>query len=139
MARIPENRVLRLKRYKEVKSLLKLNKGREPDTLELADALGWAPQAVITTETSLRKDLSSSHFQDTDLDVEAKADSRLKETVEMLYYELTPEERLVYDYSMGRHGKPAVDVNEMEKETGIQAHRIYEIKKKLAKRVQESL
>lgn len=132
IARIPEHRALEIGRFRTVKNLLFAHSGREPDTMELSDALGWHPHRVETMERSMRRDLSASGFSQTDTDFEAnvRQHPRLKETMDFLYVEMTPEERLVFDYTMGAHGKPALDsVADIAKRTGLTPDRIYAIKR----------
>lgn len=137
VARIPEHRALLIKRYLAAKKILEAERDREPTVTELAEALGWSVSDVSKMEQAVnRRELSSSGMQ---FDQISEQTDRFKETAEFLYFGLTPEEQLVYDYSLGAHGKRAVrDVKEMSRITHLSTDRIYNIKKKIAKELAQT-
>lgn len=134
VARVPEHRSLMVGRYKTAKTLLTDEKDRDPTATEMAEHLGWSVADVERMETVLsRRELSSSGMQ---YDQLGGFSARFEDGVEMLYYSLTPEEQLVLDYSLGRHGKPQTkSVAEMSRATGLTADRIYAIKRTLARKL----
>lgn len=139
-ARIPDNRVLRIQKYKDVQSMLRAQTGREPDVNELADALKWSPYEVATMQGSMYRALSSSGSTEQDFDFASRHSHKLDNRIELLYFELDPEEKLVVDFSLGMHGRPATSsVETMARQTGLTTDKIYAIKRKLAKRIQEEI
>jgi DNA-directed RNA polymerase sigma subunit (sigma70/sigma32) len=103
IGRIPESRATKIDFFQKTKSYLEQAKGREPSSVELADELGWSPREVGRMEKELRKDLGlESSFGE-------MAFSQMNPNSDLLYYgyyEMTPEEQLILDYSTGGHGKP---------------------------------
>lgn len=137
VARIPEHRALLIKRYLAAKKILEAQKDREPSVTEIADALKWSVTDVTKMEQAVnRRELAASGMQ---FDQISNQSDRFKETAEFLYFGLTAEEQLVYDYSLGAHGKRQIkDVKQMAQTTGLSTDRIYAIKKKLAQRLAQT-
>lgn len=139
MARIPEHKHLQFTRFQNIKSILSTDKGREPTNDEMADALGWAPSQVQKMEQTIgRREIAMSGIES--LHEQERLEEKIEDILEFEYFGLTPEEKLVYDYSLGRHGKTRVTrVGDISKKTGISTDRIYKIKQSLAERVSRRL
>ena len=139
MARIPEHRALQFTRFNNIKSILSTDKGREPSGDEMADALGWSPTQVQRMEQTIgRREIAMSGIET--LHEQERLQDKMEDILEFEYFGLTPEEKQVYDYSLGRHGKPRIArVEDMSKRTSISTDKIYKIKQKLAQRVSRRL
>lgn len=136
-ARIPEHRHLKIRRYQATKELLRSQKDREPTPTEMAEALHWSVTDAQNMETALsRRELAASSMQ---YDQVQQVQDRFADTVEFLYYSLTPEEQLVFDYSLGKHGKKRLTaVKDIAKATGMTTDRIYAVKRDLVRKVQRA-
>jgi DNA-directed RNA polymerase sigma subunit (sigma70/sigma32) len=139
MARIPEHRALQYTRFTNIKSILASDKGREPSNDELGEALGWSPTQVQKMEQTIgRREIAMSGIET--LHEQERLQDKIEDILEFEYFGLTPEEKQVYDYSLGRHGKPRIArVEDISKRTGISTDKIYKIKQKLAVRVSRRL
>lgn len=135
IARIPEHQVMEITRYRNTKDLLQAQKRREPTHEEMADSLGWSSSQVQRLETSLsRRDIASSGIETTH-EIQ-RLNERMDQVLEFEYFSMTPKEKLVYDYSLGRHGRPRIaGVEDISKKTGISAGDVYSVKRDLAKRI----
>lgn len=136
-ARIPEHRALLIRRYLATKEVLRSEKDREPSNTEVAEALRWSVTDVDRLERAVnRRELAASSMQ---FDQISSQTDRFKETAEFLYFGLSAEEQLVFDYSLGAHGKPRIrSVKEMSAKTGISTDKIYEIKRRIARKLAQS-
>lgn len=134
VARIPEHRALLIGRYKAAREMIAGTVDREPTPAELAEYLGWSVADAVRMEQALsRRDLAASSME---FDQVSNVGDRVSETVDFLYFELSPEEQLVFDYSLGKHGKKRLDsVAAISKQTGLTADRVYAVKRKLAQRI----
>ncbi len=139
VARIPEHQVLQITRFGNTKSILQTNKGREPTNEEMADALNWSLPQVQKMEMAVsRRDIAMSGIE-TLHEVE-RLDDRMEDLLEFAYFQMTPEEKLVYDYSLGRHGRMRLrDAKEIARKTRLSLDKVYEIKRDVAHRVQSRL
>jgi DNA-directed RNA polymerase sigma subunit (sigma70/sigma32) len=139
VARIPEHQVLQITRFKNTKDLLQVDKGREVTNEEMADALNWSVPQVRKMEMSVsRRDIAMSGIET--LHEVDRLDERMEDLLEFAYFQMTPEEKLVYDYSLGRHGKMRLkDAKEISRKTGLTLDKVYEIKREVAQRVQSRL
>lgn len=130
--RIPEHRHLMLQKYEAVKSLLREQKGREPSTVELADAMA----INISEVQAIQKSLANKEFaQSAEFERPGMADQlqQLEQTWDFMYYSLTDEERLVYDYALGKHGKTQLeDTRAIARKTGLTYDKVAAIKRSLA-------
>ena len=61
------------------------------------------------------------------------------EAAEFLYYSLTPEKKMVFDYALGRHGKPKLHTDaQISAATRLSPSKVNRIKKELARKIQNS-
>lgn len=137
VARIPEHRFLMLSRYVTTKEILKTEKDREPTPTEMAEALHISVSDATELEKAVsRKELSTSGMT---FDQVGAINDRFKDSLEFIYFVLTPQEQLVFDYSLGAHGKPRLDsVTEIMRKTGLTQDKVYAIKRDLAKKLQQA-
>lgn len=134
VARIPEHRALLVRRYLAAKQMLAADLDREPTAVEMGEYLGWSVADVARMEQAVsRRDLAASSME---FDQVSSVGDRFSETIDFIYYELTPQEQLVFDYSLGKHGKPKLkSVAEIAKRTGLTSDKVYAIKRDIARRV----
>jgi DNA-directed RNA polymerase specialized sigma subunit len=139
VARIPEHQTLQITTFKNVKSILESKKGREPTAYEVADALAWSPAQVVKMETALsRRDIAASGIEA--MHGREKFEEKMEDLMEYEYFEMMPEEKIVFDYTLGRHGKPRLeDVKAMSRRTGLSIDKVYEIKRNIAQRISKRI
>ncbi|MAP21184.1 MAG: hypothetical protein CL582_09635 [Alteromonadaceae bacterium] len=102
IGRIPENRIYKIRQFETVRDDLAEELGREPKTKEIAERLGWGVAEAGRMESELRNDLLSQGFEE---DPYALIPSKSEEVLRLFKYELTGNEREVYEYLTGQ-GKP---------------------------------
>lgn len=134
VARIPEHRALLIRRYTAAREALRADRDREPTATELAEDLGWSVNDVSEMETAMsRRSLAGSGME---FDQVSGVEDRFAETAEFLYFALSPQEQLVWDYSLGKHGKPRLaSVPEIAAKSGLTTDRVYAIKRDIASRL----
>ena len=132
VGRMPESRTARIDTYKKTKSFLEQEKGREPSTVEMADELGWSKREVGRMERELRKDLGletsfgEMSFNESDPNADI---------LNYIYYELTPDEQIVYDYLAGMHGKPTLKMSAVAKKLNKTIRQVGLIKNRIKKKL----
>ena len=99
----PEPRAMKIGLYQTVFESLKQDLGREPSVAEIADEAHLDKKDVVLIRKEMQKNLSLSEGVEEQITFEESKD---EEVLSYLYFELTPEEQLVYDYMLGKHGKP---------------------------------
>jgi DNA-directed RNA polymerase specialized sigma subunit len=111
--------------------------GREATADEVAEHMVVPLSHVTRIRKMMRADIleSSSNFAD----MEQFAADPNYERVMMAYYSLTPDEKLVFDYSMGTHGKKKLDPGEIVLKLGMTSVRVSQIKKQLADKLGQYL
>lgn len=136
-ARIPEGRIYDIGKFERAKSHLDDVYGRPATPQEMSDYLGWPLKQVTRLRTEMRKGLTRSAFE---RDPTSIMPSREKEVLDLIRFELAPEEQEVYDYLAGIRGKKQVrGTDELAKLTGKPNYKISRIKKSIAKKVERYL
>jgi DNA-directed RNA polymerase specialized sigma subunit len=102
VGRIPENRAYKIRQFTSTRDDLTEELSRIPTTKELSNQLGWSMAEIGRMESELRNDLLSQGFED---DPYALTPSKSEEVLRLFKYELTGNEREVYEYLTG-YGKP---------------------------------
>lgn len=103
LGHIPEPRAQAIGLYQNEDQNLRAQLGREPSAAEIADRLGWSLKMVTDIQKEVRKDLALGEGTEEVPFFESSAD---EEILEYVYFELGPQEKVVYDYIFGKHGKP---------------------------------
>lgn len=133
-ARISEKRVYKIGEYQRAASSLDDMFGRPPTTEEMADHLGWSAKEVMQVSTDNRKDLIESAFEG---DPTTIMPSRTSEVLRLVYCDLTPEEQLVYEYTLGAGGKPQLTPGKIAKKLGMSSSKVTRVRDKIYKKTQE--
>ena len=139
IGKIPEHRALAITRFKNVRSNLEEQLGREPTTVELADALQWSGAEVERMQTELRQDLvitqgkEESFFDYT----RPEDDGGLKDAVQFVYYSVDPEKQKVLEYTFGLGGNPKLNVKDMAGRMGKSENYIRRLRKELALKIND--
>ena len=116
VAKIPVHRKKEIRVFKMAKEEMTERLGRPPDTIQLADHLGWSVKQVMRTETELRQDRIASWEEPAGLDT--ADEERDEEILTYIAQELTSDERLVFEYSTGRGGRPKLQAQEIARIMG---------------------
>lgn len=103
LGHIPEPRAQQIGLYQSEFQNLRDHLGREPSTAELADRLNWNMRDVAHIQKELRKDLAMEQGTE---EAPFFENAREEELLHNLYYDLSSEEKVVYEYVFGKFGKP---------------------------------
>jgi DNA-directed RNA polymerase specialized sigma subunit len=118
---MPEPRAQSVGLYQSEYENLKATLGREPSTAEIADKLHWSMKAVANIQKELHKDLALGEGTEEHSFFES---SRDKEILGYLYYDLSNEEKVVYEYIFGKNGKPRLTKGDKKVDYDGIAHRM---------------
>jgi len=135
-ARIPEERIDKIRTYEMKRQRLTDKLGRLPTDGELAHGLKWPVKQVTLLRTELRKDLTTSQFES---DPTAVSPPKEMEIMKLFLYELKEDEQEVYRYLTGLGRPRTTDVKVISKKTGMTTHKIYRIRKNVASQLGEHL
>jgi DNA-directed RNA polymerase specialized sigma subunit len=132
-ARIPENRTYRIRELQDAESRLDEQFGRPPNQLELADHLKWSPRQIDLLQREIRKSRPTGQFS---VDPATMTPSRHQEVLRLLPYDLTPDERSVFEYLYGIGGKPQLEPGQIAQRLGMSAPKVSRLKKSIATKYQ---
>jgi DNA-directed RNA polymerase sigma subunit (sigma70/sigma32) len=129
-ARIPEEKVRLIGPMREAEAELSSRFGREPTVDEVADHMAIPVAHVSRLRKMMRADIleSSADFSS----VEQFTHDADYDRVMLAYYSLTADEKLMFDYSLGAHGKPKLSPGEIATKLGLTSVRVSQLKKQLA-------
>lgn len=140
---IPEPRAMQIGLYQNIHENLRANLGREPSAAEIADKLHWGLKDVANIQKELQKEMAMDLGAEEQGVFESSVD---EEILEYIYYELNPEEQLVYSYVFGKYGKPRmvkpnnkVDFDGIARRVGFSASKVRGIWTKARMKVEKAL
>lgn len=143
MGHIPEPRAMQIGLYQNIYENMKATLGREPSQAEVADKLGWGLKDVTKIQKEITKDLALDLGAEEHGVFESSID---EEILDYVYYELNPEEQLMYDYVFGKHGKPRmvkpnnkVDFDRIAQRAGFSSSKARALWTKVRLKVQKAL
>ena len=134
--RIPENRIYRIRELQDAEMHLDDHLGRPPTQLELADHLKWSPRQVGLLQKEVRKARPSSQFE---ADPFTHLPSRQQEVLRLLPYELTNEERAVFEHVYGIGGKAQLGTGEIAKKLNMSPPKVSRLKSAIADKLKVHL
>lgn len=123
--RIPETRIYKIRELSNAEAELDERFGRPPTQIELADHLKWSPRTVDTLQREVRKAYPTSFFE---TDPSSQTPSRQQEILRLLPYELTPDERAVFEHLHGVGGKPELTPGEIATKLNMSAPKVSRLK-----------
>ena len=135
---IPEHRRRRIQLYRNAYTELQETLGREPNIQELSERLKWPIREVERMESELRG-IDVPHTLDPEMVGESGGKSRAEELLQLIYWDLTPEERLVYEYTLGVGGRPQLSTQEIAAKLKKSPSAVSRIKKSIALKIQKYL
>ena len=135
-ARIPEHVALKINAYKSAQSELQEKFGRPPTHIELADHLKWSQKHVAQVDNSLRQDIASTAWEG---DEHFDQNNPRLEILAMGYYSLTPEEQLIYDYTLGQHGKVKSNPGQIAKIMKMSPSKVSKLRNSVSTKLQVDL
>lgn len=102
LGHIPEPRAQQIGLYQSEHQNLRDSLGREPSAAELADRLNWNIRDVAHIQKELRKDLAMDQGTE---EAPFFENAREEEVLSFIYYDLSPEEKVVYEHVFGKFGR----------------------------------
>ena len=136
IARIPENRIYKIKEYKDAVSDLAEQLGRLPDEAEVADKLEWSVEEVERMSSEMRADKITEGFED---DPYSFMPSKSTEVLKLFKYELEGQERELYEYLSGL-GKPQItSTSDLSAKLNVPDYQISRMKSSIEKKLKKYL
>lgn len=135
--RTQETRYYQMGNYQNVKATLDDQLGREPTTEEVASQLGWSPAEVERIEKESRGAYYAGVSEG--YDPTTVAPSRESEILRFIVPELTREEKLVREYTIGEGGKPKLTPGEIARKLNMNPSRVSRIRKSIIKKMEKYL
>lgn len=129
-ARIGEKRIRDITKFQAAEDSLRNKLGRSPTVMEIADK-AQIPQSEATL---LRQEIRRAHpvGQFGEADPTSFQMSRTKEIMNLLPYDLTPDENAVFEYVHGVAGKPQLGTGDIAKKLNMSAPAVSRLKKSIA-------
>jgi DNA-directed RNA polymerase specialized sigma subunit len=124
-----ENRVYGIGAFKSATQRLTDTLGRAPTQLELADELQWSPRKVNMLQSEVKVSLPTSQFS---ADVASTIPSRQQEILKLLPYDLSPDEKAVFEHIYGINGKEKLSPGDIATKLNMSAPKVSRIKLAIA-------
>jgi RNA polymerase nonessential primary-like sigma factor len=133
IGRIPEHRIVQIGTFQSVKSELKDKLGRDASATEIGDELNWSHAEVERMERELKREVPESAVKDVDFSFAQTTDAQ--RVLSFIYYELSPQEKVVFEYLTGWAGKPKLDDHAIGSKIGATRERVKKIKAHIAAKI----
>lgn len=136
-ARIPENISRHIGSFNAVKSQLTEQLGHEPDDMTIHDyilktdhpTLGQVSlKDIKRLNREQRKGLLERGFEGEELASAGNLDDRHQEVVELIYHQLTPQEKIVHEYTFGLNDKPVLKSGQIAKKQKWDVSKVSKLK-----------
>lgn len=144
---IPEPRARQIGRYNTIYDNLESEKGREPTTIELADAMSWPVAEVEKLQLELRSDLSIDTGSGDDEEMGrffefmsnpySPEQFKVKQAIEFVYYDVDPIDKKIMEYSFGLAGMQKLKDKDIAVRLGMSPQQLSKRKKKLGQLLRE--
>jgi DNA-directed RNA polymerase specialized sigma subunit len=137
IARIPENISRHIGSFNAVKSQLAEQLGHEPDDMSLHDhilkldhpTLGkLSLKDIKRLNREQRRGLIEKGHEGEELTSSATFDDRQKEVIHLIYHQLSPQERVVHEYTFGLNEKPALKTGQIAKKLKWDVSKVSKLK-----------
>jgi RNA polymerase sigma factor (sigma-70 family) len=106
MAYIPEGKTRNIGQIQKAQNQLTQDFGRPPTHDEIADHIGLPVRKINDIVSSMRKDIPGSSW---DTDPNPHMMTREREVLDLLHYNLNPDEKEVFDHVFGLNGKKKME------------------------------
>lgn len=136
VGRIQEKRLYKIGLFNNAVSSLDNELGREPTTQELSDHLGWSEPEIGRMQMELRKATPMGHGAD-GFDPTVVMPDRDTEILNLIRFELDPEEMLAYEYLVGYGGKPVLRPGEIATKLGWSPSKVSHVKNRIAAKIEK--
>lgn len=137
VGRIPEHRIVQIGTFNAVKSELREKLGREPSATEVGDELNWSHAEVERMERELKREVPESAVSDVDFSFTQTSDAQ--KVLGFIYYELSPQEKVVFEYLTGWAGKPKLPEEQIAAKIGATRERVKKLKAKIAAKIKQRM
>ena len=139
--RLPEHKKLKVNAYFGAVNELRTEHGREPTSIEIADHMSWSPSMVSQVESAIAPELIESEDMGAGLFETQSiwAPNSDDGIVEMIYFDLDPIDKLIFEHSTGYSGRPILSNPELMKKTKLTQGQLSYRKKKLVDKIQREL
>lgn len=132
VGRIPENRVYKIQLYNQARADLIEETDEEPSVPAIAKRLGWKVAEAERMDSELRNDLTTQSFED---DPYALNPSKSEEILRLFKYELTGNERAVYEHLTGYGKKRLTSTGAIAKELKMPDYQVSRLKNAIQKKL----
>lgn len=134
---IPEARNMKRATFTIVQDNLTDQLGREPNSHEMADELGWNLKEVDRMQSEMKGEATASNAPFDFYGNSTRGESKDKVLVDYLYHELPNKQKKIFEYTFGYAGNPILNNKEIAKRMKTNEMDIHRQKKQMSKRIME--
>lgn len=110
VAKIPENRAIAISKFHNIKAHLEDKLGREPNTVELSDELGWSISEVERMQAEQRKDLTMTSGEDLFYENQFLDRDETLEAIWYVYHDSDDVDKKILELLFGLMGNPKLSI-----------------------------
>jgi DNA-directed RNA polymerase specialized sigma subunit len=138
--RVPEYKKLKFNSFMKGQDELMSIHGREATTQELSDHLGWSQKTVTDIRGAMSPELIESEDMGAGLfQTQSIWGSHEDAMVDMVYYDLNPTDKIIFEHSTGYGGKRILSNEKIMQKTGLTQGQLSYRKRKIIDNLQDVL
>jgi DNA-directed RNA polymerase specialized sigma subunit len=135
--RVQEGRYYRIGEFNNAKATLDDRLGRDPTSQELAEHLGWNPNEVKRLQQETRGTTFSGSFEG--FDPTSIQPSKESEALDLVRFQLDPDEMRVYEHTIGYGGKEILKPGEISRKLGLSPAKVSRLRNSITEKLENHL
>lgn len=137
IARVPEARAGLITLFSTQMKVLEDQKHRPPTNEELADHMSWPVSSVELMRKSMKREIPWSQVGGPQ--EQTMESARVTQLLDDIYYELAPDERVVFEHLTGRGRKKMTQGQQIARATGFSQAKVSMLRTSIANRLKPYL
>ncbi len=138
IAKIPEQRVRKIKQYNWAYSKLEAKLGRTPVDVELSDELSWPVKEVVRLKDELSRNEVINFGTDYSYGDLGINSSKIDSVIKLVYLDATPDEKFILEHITNVRNKKQLNVKELSKQLKLPENKVKYLISNIKKKIVEN-
>ena len=138
IAKIPEQRVRKIKAYNWAFSKLEAKLGRTPIDVELSDELSWPIKEIVRLKDELSRNEVINYGSDYSYGDLGINSSKIDSVIKLVYLDATPDEKVVLEHITNIKNKKQLSIKDLSKKLKLPENKVKYLISNIKKKIVEN-
>ena len=138
IAKIPEQRVRKIKAYNWAFSKLEAKLGRPPIDVELSDELSWPIKEIVRLKDELSRNEVINYGSDYSYGDLGINSSKIDSVIKLVYLDATPDEKVVLEHITNIKNKKQLSIKDLSKKLKLPENKVKYLISNIKKKIVEN-